>query len=229
VKLMYAPQSPFSRKVRAAAIELGLEDSIELVYVEAVPGLLNTAFAQSYNPLRKVPALVANDHCTIFDSTVICEFLDNLAGGGRLFPRDPGERWSVLSQHTLAQGVCEAVITIRYETSIRPEEKRWQKWIDDQWSRIFDVLSWFDANSRTLDSPNLNITHLALMSGIGYIDFRFGDVDWRKSFPNVSAWFARLDARPSFSKTKPAPPPGNYPVGTSTGYFPTSGILKHGG
>jgi glutathione S-transferase len=90
----------------------------------------------------------------------------------------------------------------------RPEEKRWQEWIDDQRSKIFDVLGWFETNSRTLDSPNLNIAHLALMSGIGYIDFRFGDaVDWRKPFPNVSAWFARLEGRHCFSKTRPEPPP----------------------
>jgi glutathione S-transferase len=208
MKLMYAPQSPFARKVRAAAIELGLEESLELVYVKVVPGLRNDVYAQSYNPLRKVPALVVNERCTIFDSTVICEFLDCLAGGGRLFPRDPDERWSVLSQHTLAQGVCEAVITIRYETSIRPEPKRWQEWIDDQWNKIFDVLSWFDANPHALDPSHLNIAHLALMSGIGYIDFRFGDaIDWRKERPLLSSWVDAVSVRPCFTRTAPMDSP----------------------
>jgi glutathione S-transferase len=207
MRLMYAPQSPFARKVRAAAIELCLEESIELVYVKVVPGLRNTVYAQSHNPLRKVPALVVNEHRTIFDSTVICEFLDYLAGGGRLFPRAPDERWSVLSQHALAQGVCEAAIAIRYETSIRPEQKRWQEWIDDQWNKIFDVLSWFDANPHTLDSSNLNIAHLALMSGIGYIDFRFGEViGWRKERPLLSSWVDEVSARPCFGKTLPIDP-----------------------
>jgi glutathione S-transferase len=204
MKLMYAPQSPFARKARAAAIELCLEESLELVYVKVVPGLRNDVYAQSYNPLRKIPALVVNEHRIILDSTVICEFLDCLAGGGRLFPRDPDERWSVLSQHALAQGVCEAAIAIRYETSIRPEAMRWQGWIDDQRNKILDVLSWFDANPRTLDIPNLNIAHLALMSGIGYIDFRFGDsIEWRKGRPSLSSWVDAVSARPCFTTTVP--------------------------
>jgi glutathione S-transferase len=106
MKLMYAPQSPFARKVRAAAIDLCLEESIDLVYVKVTPGFRNDVYAQYYNPLGKIPSLVIDEHRSIFDSTVICEFLDCLAGGGRLFPRDPNERWSVLSQHALAQGVC---------------------------------------------------------------------------------------------------------------------------
>lgn len=208
MKLMYAPQSPFARKVRAAAIELGLGESIELVYVEVVPGLPNSDFARSHNPLRKIPALIVNDHCTIFDSTVICEYLDHVAEGGRLFPRDPDKRWAVLSQHALAQGVCEAAISIRYETSIRPEEKRWQGWIDDQWDKIFNVLTWFNANPQVLGTSNLNIAHLALMCGIGYIDFRYGDVvNWRKDRPILSTWVEEMSKKDCFRKTTPTHPP----------------------
>ncbi|WP_057862750.1 glutathione S-transferase family protein [Bradyrhizobium lablabi] len=208
MKLMYAPQSPFARKARAAAIELGLEESIDLVYVQVVPGRPNIDFAQSHNPLRKVPALVVNERRTIFDSTVICEFLDHLAKGARLFPRDPDKRWEVLTQHALAQGICEAAISIRYETSIRPEEKRWQVWIDDQWDKIFSALSWFEANPRTLDSSHLNIAHLALVSGIGYIDFRYGDAaDWRATRPLLSSWVEEVSRKDCFEKTVPTHPP----------------------
>jgi len=209
MKLMYAPQSPFARKVRAAAIELGLADAIELVYAEVVPGRKNAAFAEAHNPLRKVPALVLDDGRTIFDSTVICEFLDDRAGGGRLFPRDPERRWSVLSQHALAQGICDAVILIRYETSIRPENKRWQAWIDDQWDKIFSALSWFDKNPDSIDVSSLNIAHFALMSGIGYIDFRYGDrVDWRRSRPTLSSWVDEVSRRECFARTAPTDPLG---------------------
>lgn len=207
MKLMYAPQSPFARKVRAAVIELGMETSIELVYVEVVPGRKNEEFAQNQNPLRKVPALLVNERCTILDSTVICEFLDVSAGGDRLFPREPNKRWAVLSQHALAQGLCEAAILIRYETSIRPQEKRWQVWTDDQWDKIFSVLSWFDANPQALETRDLNIAHLALMSGIGYIDFRYGDaVNWRESRPILASWVEELSKRDCFNKTVPADP-----------------------
>jgi glutathione S-transferase len=107
MKLLYAPQSPFARKVRAAAIELGLGKRIDLEYTEAVPGQPNRAYGQSYNPLRKVPALVTDDGATIYDSTVICEYLDDLAGGGIIVPREASRRWRVLTNHALAQGLCE--------------------------------------------------------------------------------------------------------------------------
>ena len=87
MKLHYAPQSPFARKVRAAAIELGIGGSIDLEYTEVVPGHPNRTFGQSHNPLRKIPALALDDGTTIYDSTVICEYLDNLAGGGVIIPQ----------------------------------------------------------------------------------------------------------------------------------------------
>jgi glutathione S-transferase len=132
MKLLYAPQSPFARKVRAAAIELGLGDRLQLQYAEVVPGKENASFAESINPLRKVPALILDDGATVIvDSTVICEFLDDLAGGGALIPSGQ-DRWRVLSRHAVAQGMCEAAILIRYETWLRPEALRWAGWIDDQ-------------------------------------------------------------------------------------------------
>ena len=106
MKLHYAPQSPFARKARAAAIELGLSGSIDLEYTEVVPGHPNKAFGQSHNPLRKIPALVLDDGTTIYDSTVICEYLDDLAGGGIIIPQDTSRRWRVLTSHALAQGLC---------------------------------------------------------------------------------------------------------------------------
>lgn len=122
MKLFYAPQSPFARKVRAAAIELGLDERLELEYAEVVPGRPNMDYAQAHNPLRKIPALITDAGETIFDSTVICEYLDELAGGGVLIPRDVPRRWRVLTNHAIAQGMCESVILIRYETWLRPRE-----------------------------------------------------------------------------------------------------------
>lgn len=207
MKLLYAPQSPFARKVRAAAIELGLGPAMELVYTEAVPGRKNADFARSHNPLRKVPTLVVDDRLTIQDSTVICEYLDESAGGGRLLPGSGDERWHVLSQHALAQGVCEAAVLIRYETWIRPPEKRWNGWVDDQWDKVFSVLDWFEANPATLRTPGLNIAHLALMSGIGYIDFRFPEkADWRGSRPSLSSWVDQVSEKECFRETVPSDP-----------------------
>jgi len=201
MKLFYAPQSPFARKVRAAAIELGLDSRLELEYAEVVPGRPNAAF-ESRNPLRKIPALLTDQGETIFDSTVICEYLDALAGGGILIPRDPSRRWRVLTNHALAQGMCDSVILIRYETWLRPAESRWPVWLDEQWSKINSGLAWFNGNLEELSKP-IDLAHLALGSLLGYVDFRWPDRGWRTQYPDVGAWFAELELRPSFARTKP--------------------------
>jgi glutathione S-transferase len=208
MKLYYAPQSPFARKVRAAAIELGFAGNLELEYAEVVPGRPNTDFAQNRNPLRKIPALVTDTGETLYDSTVICEYLDALAGGGILIPREASRRWRVLTNHALAQGMCESIILIRYETWLRPKALRWSVWADDQWDKIHTGLGWFEASDHELSDP-VNLAHLALGSLLGYIDFRWPDHAWRDRFPNVSSWFARLEQRPSFAKTRPEPPPSS--------------------
>jgi len=202
MKLFYAPQSPFARKVRAAAIELGLEERIQLEYAEVVPGRPNTEYARSRNPLRRVPALLTDSGETIFDSTVICEYLDALAGGGMLIPQDARHRWRVLTNHALAQGMCESVILIRYETWLRPEAARWPAWVDDHWDKINSGLDWFEHNESELNEP-INLAHLALGCLLGYVDFRRPHNGWRERFSNINAWFARLEQRPSFARTKP--------------------------
>jgi glutathione S-transferase len=206
MKLFYAPQSPFARKVRAAAIELGLEERLQLEYAEVVPGRPNTEYARNRNPLRKIPALVTDSGETIFDSTVICEYLDALAGGGVLIPRNARDRWRVLTNHALAQGMCESVILIRYETWLRPEAARWSAWVDDHWDKINSGLDWFEHNQSELSEP-INLAHLALGCLLGYIDFRWPHHGWKERFANISTWFARIEQRPSFAGTKPEPPP----------------------
>lgn len=207
MKLFYSPASPFARKVRAAAIELGLSDRLELEIIDTAPGKPNRPYAQAFNPLRKIPALLCDEGTAIYDSTVICEYLDSLVGGGRIVPRqDAPHRWRVLTNHTLAQGMCEACILIRYETVLRPEERRWQVWIDDQWERVDAGLEWFSHNSAELADP-INIAHLALGSLLGYMDFRMPERPWRTRFPLVKDWFERLQRRPSFQQTRPVAPP----------------------
>ena len=102
--------------------------------------------------------------------------------------------------------MCDSVILIRYETWLRPEAARWPTWIDDHWDKINSGLSWFDYNQAELNEP-INVAHLALGSLLGYVDFRWPDLGWRARFGNVSAWFAQIEQRPSFVKTKPKPPP----------------------
>jgi glutathione S-transferase len=211
MRLMYAPQSPFARKVRAATIELGFSDRIELEYVEVVPCGENLAFAEFVNPLRKIPALILDDGETVIvDSTVICEFLDALAGGGRLIPASGPDRWRVLSQHAIAQGMCEAVILVRYETWLRPVAKRWSDWLDDQWDKIWSGLAWFERGAGRVLLKGLqatDISQLALACCLGYVDFRYPETNWPARFPRFADWYQEIAVRPSLMKTSPQNPP----------------------
>jgi glutathione S-transferase len=206
MKLFYSPASPYARKVRAAAIELGLGDRLALEVTDVVPTKPNRAYAAAHNPLRKIPALLTDDGTTLYDSTVLCEYLDSLAGGGRIIPREAPHRWRVSTDHALAQGMCDAAILIRYEMVVRPQEHRWPSWIDDQWDRIEAGLQWFSQNAAQLDEP-LNVAHLALGSLLGYLDFRMPERAWRSRFALLTEWFARLERRPSFQQTRPVPVP----------------------
>ncbi len=202
MKLLYAPQTPFARKVRAAAIELGLGDRLQLEYVQVAPGKPNRDYAKAHNPLRKIPALVTAEGMTIFDSTVICEYLDAMAGGGGIVPREGNARWRVLTNHALAQGICEAAVLVRYETWLRPEAYRWSEWTEDQWDKAGAGIEWFEQHAAELEGP-VNLAHIALGCALGYIDFRTPEHDWRTRNPTVAAWFETLAQRPSFAQTRP--------------------------
>ncbi|WP_137391197.1 glutathione S-transferase family protein [Rhodoligotrophos defluvii] len=210
MKLIYAPQSPFARKVRAAAIELGLADRFELEFVQLTPGQKNRDYASSVNPLRKLPALVLDDGQTIVDSTVICEYLDALAGGGKLVPVSGPERWRILTQHAVAQGMMDAMILVRYETWLRPEPHRWAEWIDDQWDKALSGLAWFESRAEIAlrqGGGRIDLSQLALACGLGYLDFRFPETGWRERFPKLAAWYGVVLNRPSLAQTKPETPP----------------------
>src|SRR5262245_43819411 len=128
MKLYFAALSPFVRKARVAAIELGLDKKIELVTIASTPVAMNPDLAK-INPLGKLPALVADDGDLLFDSAVILEYLDTLAGGGKIIPPKGADRWRVKRTEALADGMSDAAILMRYEMAMRPPEKQWPDWI----------------------------------------------------------------------------------------------------
>jgi len=205
MKLMYGPISPFARKVRTAAFELGLNERIELQLTEVGPGKKNQAYSANVNPVRKIPALITDDGVALVDSTVICEYLDALAGGGKIIPTTGADRWRVLTQNSIAQAMCEATVLVRYETWLRPEVLRWSVWTEDQWDRVFSGLAWFEQRASVLDGP-IDVSQLALGCCLGYMDFRFAGTGWSARFPHVAAWYGRISARPSFVQTAPQNP-----------------------
>ena len=204
MKLTFAPTSPYARKVRIAAIELGLIDRLELVPATVQPGKPNEEYSRDISPLRKLPALILDNGSTIVDSYVIAEYLDELAGGGKLIPASGEAKWRVKTEHAILQGMLEAMLLCRYEAFLRPEDKRWKGWVDDQWDRAWQGLSMFERRAEVLSRP-LDITQIALVCVLGYADFRFADCGWRKSFPKLAAFNETMMKRPSVKDTVPPP------------------------
>jgi len=207
MKLMYSPTSPFVRRVRAVALELGLADRITLETVQVAPGRENEEFAAHVNPLRKIPALVLDDGSVLIDSSVICAYLDSLAGGGRVIPTRAPERWQVLSQQAIAVGMAEALVLARYEAWLRPQALRWPEWLEDQQSRFWSGLAWFEQHAdAALESRGgvSDVSQIALACCLGYADFRFSGFGWLARAPRVSAWHHEFMQRPSMSTTAPA-------------------------
>jgi glutathione S-transferase len=204
MKLTFSPASPFARKVRIAAIELGLIDRIEFTPATVVPGQANDEYMLRINPLKKLPALILDNGEVIVDSYVIVEYLDELAGGGKLIPASGPNRWKVKSDHSLLQGMLDSMLLCRYEKIVRPQGLQWQAWSDDHWNRAWSGMARFDKQADVLSRP-LDIAQIALTCVLGYADFRFADCGWRKAYPNLDAFHEKMLGRPSVKISVPPP------------------------
>src|ERR1700721_2449174 len=201
MKLTFSPASPFARKVRIAAIELGLIDKIEFVPATVVPGQPNDEYSQ-INPVKKLPALILDNGDVVLDSYVIVEYLDELAGGGKLIPASGPTRWKVKSDHSLLQGMLDSMLLCRYEKMVRPQQLRWQAWSDDHWHRVWTGMARFEKQADVLSRP-LDIVQLALVCVLGYADFRFPDCAWRKAYPAPAPFHDRMLSPPSVKISVP--------------------------
>lgn len=199
MKLIYNPASPYVRKVRVLAIEAGLMDGIELAKVNITPVGPDEALCAS-NPIGKIPTLVLDEGGALYDSRVICEYLDELHHTSRLFPRRGQARWTALRRQALADGILDAAVGTRYETFLRPEGLRWPEWIEGQMQKIrrsLDVLE-----DETL-GDEVDIGTISVACALGYLDFRYPQEGWRDSRPRLAAWFEGFSARASMSETRP--------------------------
>jgi glutathione S-transferase len=203
MKLTFSPASPFARKVRIAAIELGLIDKIEFMPTAVVPGQPNDEYSH-INPLKKLPALILDNGDVIIDSYVIVEYLDELAGGGKLIPASGADRWKVKSDHSLLQGMLDSMLLCRYEKMVRPQALQWQVWSEDHWNRAWTGMARFEKQADTLSRP-LDIVQIALTCVLGYADFRFAECGWRTAYPKLDAFHARMLSRPSVKISVPPP------------------------
>ncbi len=188
--------SPFGRKVKMAAKRLGLYERLEVVAadtLDAADPLLGD------NPLGKIPLLVLDDGRRVYDSRVILECLDHLAGGGIILPRAWDARLAALTQQALADGVLDAALLVVYESRFRPAELAHQPWIDRQLGKISRGLAAFERASP--DPAAFDVGTLTLACALGYLDLR-KQIDWRAEFPALVAWLAAFRAlHPEYDST----------------------------
>jgi len=201
MKLHSNPASPFGRKVKVTALEAGLFDRLEVRNVQTTavgpdPGLL------ADNPLGKIPCLVLDDGTSLYDSRVICEYLDGLHAGARLFPAEAPARWTALRLQALGDGIMDSAVLTRYETFLRPEEHRWPAWIDGHLDKVRRGLDRLELEAAGL-GERIDIGTITIGCALGYLDFRYAGMGWREGRPGLANWFTPFAARDSMMRTLP--------------------------
>lgn len=199
LQLYFSPTSPYVRKVRVVAIEKGLDGRIELV--EALPWP-DPTFIATQNPLGKVPALVLDDGSSLYDSPVICEYLDALGEGPRLLPTDGSARWQALRTQALADGIMDAAVSIVLERR-RPEAQQAAESMDRSAHAIRrGVAALALAINPSLSTP-FDLAHIASAVAIGYLHFRLPDLELGLETPTIADWWSLIRERPSLAATAP--------------------------
>jgi glutathione S-transferase len=201
LKLFHSPASPYVRKVVVTAAELGLTGRVEHLPSAAHPINRDETVA-ALNPVGKVPTLILDDGTPLYDSRVICEYLDALDGRHRIFPPAGAARWRALREQALGDAMLDAALLARYESLARPAEVQWQAWIDGQLRKVSSALDVVEAEADGY-ADRFDIGTLTLACAIGYLDFRFPHLQWRNGRPRSMAWFGRATERPSMVDSSP--------------------------
>jgi len=198
--LRSSPASPFARKVRIAASLLGLDSKIELAPADPNDP---ADTLRKQNPVGKIPVLITEDGSVYYDSRVILEYLDHLAGGGRIIPRAPKSRFAALTLQALCDGILDASLLLVYEGRYRPADKAVQSWIDRQAEKVARGMAALEAAPPKIDALP-DVGQIAVACVLGYRDLRFGGT-WRKDCPKLVAWHDKFAVQvPSFAQTKVA-------------------------
>jgi glutathione S-transferase len=197
MKLLYQTHSPYARKVLVFAHEVGLVARLRVVHQETSPTVRNE-HVLAENPLGKVPVLVRPDAASIFDSDVICAYLDTLHGGRKLIPAEGEVRWQALRVQAVAQGLAEAGIAIRWETVRRPQALRYPPLRDGYVAKLVCTYDWLE-DELDVDSE-LHVGHIAVATTLSWLEFRELP-DFRERRPRLTQWFDEFSARPSMRAT----------------------------
>ena len=197
MQLFYSPTSPFVRKVLACAITRGLDGRIERIRTDAhaSPAALLAA-----NPLSKVPALLTEDGVALFDSPLICEYLDSIGDEPPLFPAHGASRWVALRHQALADGIMDAAV-MAWGEIMRPEEAARLSNIERQKAAVARGLDLLE--SQPPADGLRDIGGISVACALGYLDFRYADDAWRDHHPRLAHWFAAVSTLPGIAETAP--------------------------
>lgn len=197
MKLFHSPASPYVRKVMVIAHETG--QSVETLASAASP-IDRDQTIVAKNPTGKVPTALLDDGTALYDSRVICAWLDAQHSGAKMYP-EGAARFDALRREALADGLLDAALLARYETVMRPAEKLWPEWLQGQMDKIDSSLDVMDADAAGYDQ--IDAGWIAVGCALAYLDFRFPDHDWRSGRGALAEFYKTIGARPSFKATAP--------------------------
>ena len=196
MKIAYSAASPYVRKVMACAIARGLNDKIERWTVGTTdPALL------PFNPLSKVPSFITDDGMMLYDSPVICEYLDSIGGAPKLFPAEGPARWNALRQQALGDGILDASQPRRREIALPQDDGR-KAYIDLQRGKVSRAIDVLEKEAGTFGELK-TIGEISVGCALGYLDFRFANEPWRPGHPQLDAWYAKVLKLPPLAETMP--------------------------
>jgi len=198
MKLYYSPTSPYVRKVNVFAIEASLDEEIEKIITNP---WIEDASLLTDNPLSKVPTLIMSNGTVLYDSPVICEYLDSLNPGEKLIPAAGIERWEALRLQALGDGILDAAV-LRFLERKRPASQQTHDWDSMQRNTIQRALTYLDNKVREWNA-DVTIGQITVACAIGYLDFRFKEDNWRQGQPVLTNWFADFSERSSMQATLP--------------------------
>ena len=196
MKLAYSPNSPYVRKCVALAIARGIDSQMELWTIGTTAPEL-----AAENPLSKVPTLILADGMQLYDSPVICEYLDSLPGGAKLFPASGPARWKALTQMALGDGILDATQPRRRDIALPLDEGR-KEYIATQQLKVTRALDQLEGQADGLGAL-ATIGEITIGCALGYLDFRYPNEPWRPGHPKLEAWYAKVAALPPLARTTP--------------------------
>lgn len=201
LRLIASLTSPYVRKVRVVMAEKRIECQLEIEDVWSPTTTIANA-----NPLGKVPCLIMEDGGAVFDSRVIVEYFDTISPVARLIPSEGRQRVEVRTWESLSDGVLDAAIAVRLERTLREPAQQSQKWIDRQMAKVHAgvaAMSHGLGDKTWCNGHNYSLADIAVGCALGYLDFRFPQIDWRGPYPQLAKHFEKLSARQSFVDTAP--------------------------